>query len=132
MNFQSRILVVDDQPLLLKSYKLILQQQGYQVAGAATCQAALEHLDRSEFDVVMCDLGLDGGGSGFDVIDFAGRRYPRIQQLLLTGYASDEVREAAERRGIKVLHKPVGVANLLRILAAIEAQLVTAPSRKPA
>jgi len=123
VKIQLRILVVEDQLPLLNSYKLILQHQGYHVAAAATFEEAREHLDRSDCDVLMCDLGLDGDGNGFDVIDYACRRHPYIHPLLITGFVGDEVRQAARQRGIKVLHKPVGVANLLHILTTIESQL---------
>lgn len=110
---KSRILLVDDRATILHTYRIILQQQGHDVVGAASYDEAVEHLDARDFDLLLCDYGLDGDFSGFDVIDYARVKRPHIRSLLLTGFGADQVAEQAEQRGVKVLFKPVGVPELL-------------------
>ncbi len=114
---KSRILLVDDRATLLHTYRLILQQQGHDVISAGSYGEAIQHLDVSDFDVLLCDYGLDGSFCGFDVIDYARTKMPNIRSLLLTGFGSEEVAEQAEERGVKVLFKPIGVHELLKTIA---------------
>jgi CheY-like chemotaxis protein len=58
------ILVVDDEPEMLVSYKKILNRAGYKIATADTAEAALARLRSNyKFSLVICDLkmpGMDG------------------------------------------------------------------------
>jgi len=119
VNHNFRILVVDDQPSVLLTYTLILQQAGYAVTAASTCAAALQHLGEKEYDLLLCDLGLDDGRSGIEVIEFAQEHRPRMSSVLLTGYSTPEVVEEAKQRGITLLFKPLQVRELLRTLEAL-------------
>jgi len=112
------ILVVDDKPAVLVTYKIILQQQGYDVVGATSCDEAFEQLASRHFDLLLCDYTLEEDRNGFHVIDEAHRRIPGIRSVLMTGYSEEEVSDDATRRGVTVLCKPVNVTELLNTLAA--------------
>lgn len=112
------ILVVDDKPAVLVTYKLILEQQGYEVVGANTSTEALTEIEARQFDLLLCDYTLEDDRSGFDVIDEARKKVPGIRTLLMTGYCEEEVGDEAARRGVTVLCKPVNVTELLDALAA--------------
>ncbi len=116
VNHKLRILVVDDQHPVLLTYTLVLQQQGHEVTGAASCEGAVECLQEGSYDLLVCDFGLNAGRSGFDVIDFARQVNPRIASVLLTGYSNPEIDQQAQQRGVTVLHKPMGVRELLMAL----------------
>ena len=116
-----RILVVDDQHSVLLTYTWVLQREGYVVTAASTCDAALAHLESTDYDLLLCDLGLDGGRSGLEVIDFAQTRCPDIASVLLTGYLSPEIVDDARKRGIALLAKPTEVCELLRTLKTVAA-----------
>jgi DNA-binding NtrC family response regulator len=113
MHKMLRILIVDDKPAILLTYRIILQQQGHEVTAAPCYSDALAHLDACSFDLLLCDLGLDGNRNGFDVIEHAREKAPGIRSVLLTGYAGEEVAEQAAGSGITVLFKPVNVQELL-------------------
>lgn len=114
-----RVLVVDDKPAVLMTYKLILQQQGYHVEGVASCEDALTAIASSDhFDLILCDYTLEDDRNGFHVIDEARRKSPGIRTFLMTGYSEDEVGEQAAERGVTVLFKPVNVTDLLSAVAA--------------
>ncbi len=116
MKDKLRILVVDDQHAVLLTYTLVLQQQGHEVSSATTCEGAVEHLQQASYDLLMCDFRLNGGRSGFEVIDVARQRNPGIASVLLTGYSSPEITQQAQQRGVTVLHKPMQVHELLAAL----------------
>ncbi len=114
-----RILVVDDKPAVLMTYKLILQQQGHEVVGVTSCQEALCEIEASRaFDLILCDYTLEDDRNGFHVIDEARRRAPAVRTVLMTGYSEDEVGDAAAERGVTVLFKPVNITDLLDVVSS--------------
>ena len=122
-----RILVVDDEPSVLLTYRMILEQKGYEVVPAPSSEAARRALEGEKLDLLLCDLSLGQEGSGFEVIEHAHRCQPGLPSLLLTGYASQEVSQRAQRLGISVLLKPVDIQEFLGI---IRAHLSEAPEQK--
>jgi two-component system, sensor histidine kinase len=112
-----RILVVDDESSVLTTYRMILEQKGYDVIAASSSEEARRALDGSKLDLLLCDLSLEEKDSGFEVISFARDRQPALPSLLLTGYASKEVSDRAERDGISVLFKPIDIQEFLSTIA---------------
>lgn len=55
---KARLLVVDDDPILLELMQLRLNEQGYEVVCAASGAEALAALDRPGFDLVLLDLSM--------------------------------------------------------------------------
>ena len=58
-----KILLVDDEPLILKGLKYSLEKDGYQTESAQDGEEALERFNAGEFDMVLLDVmlpGLDG------------------------------------------------------------------------
>lgn len=117
MRDKGRILVVDDEPNVLLTYRLILQQQGYEACAALSSEEARNCLQEGGVDLLLCDLSLEKQQSGFDVIDFGRALDPDMQAVLLTGYASVEANERAEREGIPVLFKPIDIQQLLEMIS---------------
>lgn len=119
MKRKCHILVVDDEPNVLVTYRLILQQQGYEVSAALSSQEAREALSEHEIDLLLCDLSLEKQENGFDVIDFAKQKDPLMPTVLLTGYATPEANEHAEELGIPVLFKPIDIKELLQTISVL-------------
>lgn len=116
---QYSVLVVDDEPSVLLTYRLILEQKGYDVAAVDSSREAMATLKRRNFDVLLCDLSLEEKQSGFDVIDFAFTCQPEIRVALLTGYASRDVADRALLKGIVVLFKPIEIDEFLQSIAKL-------------
>jgi len=119
MERKYHILVVDDEPNVLVTYRLILQQQGYDVSAALSSGEARKILSESKVDILLCDLSLEKQENGFDVIDFAHQEYPQMPAVLLTGYATPEANERAEELGIPVLFKPIDIKELLQTISEL-------------
>jgi DNA-binding NtrC family response regulator len=113
------ILVVDDEPNVLVTYRLILQQQGYEVNAAISSEEARNTLQKGGVDLLLCDLSLEKQQSGFDVIQFGREIDPSLSAVLLTGYASVEANDRAERENIPVLFKPIDIQQLLTVIAEL-------------
>lgn len=119
MKRKSRILVVDDEPNVLVTYRLILQQRGYEVSAALSSEEARATLAEHEIDLLLCDLSLEKQENGFDVIEVARLKNPQMPTVLLTGYATPEANERAEQMAIPVLFKPIDIKELLNTISQL-------------
>ena len=113
-----RILVVDDEPSVLTTYRMILEQNGYDVVPAPSAQEARRVIEGERPDLLLCDLSLGENESGFEVIECARRRYPGLPSVLLTGYAGKDITDRAQRLGILVLFKPIEIQEFLGTIRA--------------
>lgn len=109
-----KILVVDDEPRLVRLVKANLLASGYGVGIAGDGKTALEMLETSTYDLLILDIMLPGSLSGFEVCKNL-REFSDIPIIMLTGRA----REQDRIRGFDVgaddyLTKPFSVEELLR------------------
>ncbi len=119
MEHKRHIVVVDDEPNVLVTYRLILQQRGYNVSAAVSSEEARQVISKDGIDLLLCDLSLEKQENGFDVIEFARKKDPHVPAVLLTGYATPEATDRAKDLGIPVLYKPIDVNELLETIAAL-------------
>jgi CheY-like chemotaxis protein len=110
------ILIVDDEPSVLMTYKLILEKRGYAVKTVETSTEALAVLAEHKFDLLLCDYSLEQEHTGFEVIDAARKDDSGIPAVLLTGYASKETVEQAGENNIVVLFKPIDIHEFFRTI----------------
>ena len=115
----TRVLVVDDEPQILRALRINLRVRGYEVHVAATGAEALEVAGRYPPDLVILDLGLPDL-DGVEVI--AGLRgWTKAPIIVLSGRADsvDKV-EALDAGADDYITKPFGVEELLaRMRAAV-------------
>jgi two-component system KDP operon response regulator KdpE len=114
----SRVLVVDDEPQILRAMRINLQARGYEVTTAADGREALDAAAARPPDVVILDLGLPDI-DGVDVI--AGLRgWTNVPILVLSGRSgsSDKV-EALDVGADDYVTKPFGMEELLARLRAM-------------
>ena len=108
-----RVLVVDDEAAVLLTYRLILEQQGYEVLACNTSVQAIAAIQKEKFDIVLCDYSLEEQHTGFEVITAARARDSHIPAALLTGYATKETADEAAGKGINVMFKPIEIEEFL-------------------
>lgn len=110
---QKKILVVDDEKLILESLRADLVHEGYEVDIAENGEEALEKLAKSPFNLVITDLIMEGMG-GLELLREARKIYPHMAVCLLTGYADLSSAIDALRFGAdEYLIKPCYSAELL-------------------
>lgn len=69
------------------------------VGEAADADAAIREILATRPDIVVLDLGLAGGTSGFDVLRAVRPQAPEIDFYMLSNHAADPYRQLAERLG---------------------------------
>jgi len=111
---RAHILIVDDDPTLLMSYRLIFEMKGYATSEAATVAEAKEILASQPVDLVLCDLTLGGDGSGIDVIEHARSVFPNTPCALLTGYNTTDLEGWAAQNNVALMQKPIPTPQLLQ------------------
>jgi len=115
----ARILVVDDEPALVRAVETNLRKHDFQVEGAATGEEALEAYSRHRPDLVLLDLGLPDL-DGLQVIrSIRAQASTPIVVLSARGGEGDKV-AALEQGADDYLTKPFGARELLaRIRVAL-------------
>jgi two-component system, sensor histidine kinase len=114
------VLIVDDEPLVLKALEMWLKEQGAQVHAARAIREAaalLSGLDAAPAAIVA-DYTLAKGERGTDAIE-AARRLGVRAAVLITGDTSTERMAEATRSGYRLLHKPVDPDELAGLLAEL-------------
>ncbi|MFT5272671.1 MAG: signal transduction histidine kinase/CheY-like chemotaxis protein [bacterium] len=120
----ARILVVEDNPEILKICKTVLEMQGFDVVTSMNGRDALARLsDGTPFDLLFSDIDLIGDMSGIDVQREAHLLHPKIKSVLTTGYGSaDELGSQTPIEFTEILHKPYSRKELLERLRDALAQ----------
>jgi DNA-binding NtrC family response regulator len=94
----TRILVVDDDPLIRRQLEGLYVTHSYAVDSAANVQEALEKLSSSEFALALVDLKMPGS-DGITLINEIRERWPTVDVIMITGYGSIRGAVEAMRQG---------------------------------
>jgi DNA-binding NtrC family response regulator len=106
------ILLVDDEVINLQNVGHFLEQEGYNVATAASGREALAILGRSHFDLVITDLKM-GDVDGVQVMKMAKELHPEIEVIIVTGYATvNSAVDAMAQGAFYYLPKPIKLKEL--------------------
>jgi len=125
----TRVLVVDDDPHLLKALRITLQAHGYAVDTAADGGTALSAASHRPPDVMILDLGLPDL-DGADVLRDL-RRWSSLPVLVLSArHGSSDKVEALDAGADDYITKPFGLDELLARLRAL-LRRVPAPESQP-
>ena len=109
------MVIVEDDPATLAGWVELLGEAGYDVVGAASFEAGRDALKGSPA-LLIVDVRL-GAYNGLQLIIRARSDRPDIPLILVTGYADNAVRSAADLWGAMYLDKPVDPNRLLNAVA---------------
>ena len=111
-----RILVTDDDASLRRVLQVQLEQEGYEVAVAASGQQTLSILQLQPFDLLITDLKMPGM-SGLELLRHARLQYPQTIIILLTAFGTVETAVEAMKAGAyDYLTKPVHPDEMLVVV----------------
>ena len=118
-----QILLVDDEPAILRTTKAMLERIGYRVTAVGNGRAALETFNEAEvpFDLLITDMTMPKM-TGFELAEQLMKIRPDLPVILCTGFSENMPREKAMTAGIRrYLEKPVSLRDLA---AAVRSALV--------
>lgn len=108
-----KILVVDDDPQVLKSLSKMLEMNDYSVESAGDGHKALEMIDRNGYDIVLSDMAMQGV-NGFDLLVKVKEKDPSSAFIIITAYGSIEDAVKAMKMGAyDYVIKPINDEEML-------------------
>ncbi len=116
-----RILVVDDEPLVVGALERMLRRlrPGSHVAAVTDGMTALNRLDAEAFDLVIADLDLPGL-DGLAILEQVRDRHPQVVRFVLSGCEDPAVRLRTVPLAHRFLAKPCELRDLLEALEQVE------------
>ena len=122
---RGRILVIDDDPLVGNSLRILLERAAYQTQVASIGLAALDAVSSEAFDLILTDVRMPGmnGLETLKAIRELRRELGKVPlpEIVITAYEDKEIREEAEHLGVRdFILKPFEIEDLL---AALERNL---------
>lgn len=126
-----RILVVDDERVILELAGMILKSRGYQVATAHNGEEALTHVSHESYDLVLLDYMMPGM-DGMMVLQRLQQLCPETAVIMFTGKGNEEIAVDLMKAGATdYLLKPFNHQNFLeRIENALRVRRVEAHNRQ--
>ena len=109
-----KVLIVDDEPHLVRFYETALNRLGCEVVGFLNVQRALDYLEGGTFDLMIIDYRMRGE-SGKVIFDFVREKKPNLARRIIfsSGDTYDPtMRQAIEKNGNLFLPKPCTLAEI--------------------
>jgi DNA-binding NtrC family response regulator len=109
----SKILVIDDNPDILKLIVDILKSNDYEVTAAPGGEAGIRELESDNYAMVLTDLIMPGV-SGMEVLEHLIAKSPKTMCIILTGHGSIKSSvEAIKKGAFDYITKPVSASDIL-------------------
>jgi DNA-binding NtrC family response regulator len=120
-----KVLVADDEAVVVNSIRKILSRKGFAVEEAFSCKDALAQVFAQDYDLVLLDMRMKDG-NGMDVLQKIKAKRPDLRVVIVTGYASiDTAVEAIQKGASDYMPKPFTPDELYtmtnRVLGAVAA-----------
>lgn len=111
MSRPPRVLVLEDNPSMLKAMSDALEDQGYEVLAVGNSAAAIDLARRQAFDLVVTDIRMEGL-DGLEALEQVKQYQPQVNSMVVTGYSSEAESLRAIRLGAgDYLQKPFALAD---------------------
>jgi signal transduction histidine kinase len=93
-----RVLIVDDEKVIRDGVERSLAGRDYLIDKAESGEAGIEMIEESGYDIVLLDLMMPGI-DGFGVLDWIKQHRPRIEVIVITGFATVSKAVTAMKQG---------------------------------
>lgn len=122
MSQLTRVLILDDEPVVGERLKATLERAGFAVDAFSTSEDAIAALKATHYDILVTDLKMSGP-DGMDVLRLAKQTHPAIKPVVITGFATKDTAEEAMRSGaVAFLAKPFKMSQLRDLLQELMAK----------
>lgn len=112
-----KILVLDDEPIVTKRLKPILERKGYYVETFVKSINALNRFREHPFDLVITDLKMDGI-DGMELLSEVKSIRPETEVIVITGFATMQTAKESFHKGVlDFLAKPFTFGELQEAIA---------------
>jgi YesN/AraC family two-component response regulator len=113
----TKVLLVDDDEIVLSTLSNVLELSGFGVTSAATVPEALRLICSETYDVLLTDLHMPGAGDGLTLISAMRHANPKAVTLLLSAFPQmAAATQAILLQADEILVKPMDVASLVSVI----------------
>ena len=119
---QERILIVDDEELIVLAMRKYFEGLGYSVDSAHELEEAQALLATRRYDLVIADLRLTGigGVEGLQIVSDIHQRHGDTRVILLSAYGTPEIERESYNRGADAfLHKPKSMMEIANVAVTL-------------
>ena len=110
-----KVLVVDNEPVVVNSMRKVLVRRGFSVEAAYTLAEALAQVFSQDYGLVLLDMRMPDG-NGLDLLQKIKQKRPDLHVVIVTGYASiDSAVEAIRKGASDYVSKPFTPEELYRV-----------------
>ncbi|MFH0727386.1 MAG: response regulator [Pseudomonadota bacterium] len=128
---ECRILVVDDQPMVLDVVARMLEQLGYPVDTAEGSREAIFMLTGSTYRLVITDFSMPIM-NGYQLAGWIKQHHPRTRVVIMTGCSSVDMAGLKNSCVIDAfLFKPIGLTDLCNLLSDLSPEFDVRPLSEP-
>lgn len=120
MTTKLRLMIVDDEPIVGKRLKRLLEKDGYEVETFIRGSIAAEALMQKHFDIVITDLKM-GRVDGIKILEIARKKNPHTKVIIITGFSKKETAiEAFNKGAFDFIVKPFKIEELKQVIQKAE------------
>jgi DNA-binding NtrC family response regulator len=128
----TRVLVIDDEQIILDSIRKILKEEDYDVDVSLSGRQGLDWALKKKYDVVLTDIRMPDIG-GMRVLRDIKRAKPSLPVVMITGYATVQSAVQAMKLGaMDYLEKPFTPEKILEVIASSVDRAATQPLEEQA
>ena len=120
---KTSILILDDEPIVLKRLKPALEKTGYTVETFTRSAEASQRINEKDFDIVITDLKMEGV-DGMQFLSKVKERSPATEVIVITGFATMETAKESFQKGVfDFLAKPFKLGEILDTVKKAEKKI---------
>jgi DNA-binding NtrC family response regulator len=122
-----KILVVDDDAIVVKSCKRVLEAEGFEISSVSSADQALETVKKYDFDLLLIDVKMPKH-DGFFLMREIKRDVPEMPVVVMSGYPTPEtISEVLKSGAVQFIPKPFRPDELIK---TIHKAIQKIPSKK--
>ena len=122
MDKKDSILIIDDDAVILKFMKIVLEMEGYECETAISSQAALERVQSAPFDIMITDIVMPGM-NGLELTGKAKGIRPNMAVIITTGFVDNfSYDKAIEAGASDFIKKPFTEKELIARIKHVKMQ----------
>ena len=112
------ILIVDDEPDIIKLISDILSELSFNIIKASTVNEALDCIEKKSFDIALLDVSLDETKrDGVFLLKTIKDKLPEIQVIMMSGHANIQIAVDAMKLGaFEFIEKPFSEQRLINFI----------------
>ncbi|RJR52879.1 MAG: response regulator [Desulfobacteraceae bacterium] len=111
-----RMLIIDDETLVLESCRKVFEPEGFHVTCTTSPEEGMRLASDTRFEVILCDWKMPGF-DGMNVVEELDRRTPESALVMISGYpAVDRATEAMKRGAMDYVSKPFKPEEIIDVV----------------